>query len=152
MGIGVLVLIALAASAAVTGFSRSLALPGGLIHLGEIVVTFFIFTFLFGAIYKVLPDARIDWKDVRIGAAVTAALFVIGKFLLGLYLGHTSAASGYGVAGSLALLLLWTYYSSMIFLFGAEFTQVWARRHGKTIEPDSRAVRVVEEERPRRAA
>jgi membrane protein len=152
VGIGVLVLVTLAASAAATAFSRSLGLPGGLVHVGEIVVTFFIFAFLFGVVYKVLPDAHIDWSDVRIGAVVTAVLFVIGKFLIGLYLGHTSAASGYGVAGSLALLLLWTYYSSMVFLLGAEFTQVWARRHGKTIEPDSNAVRVIEEERPPRAA
>jgi membrane protein len=152
VGIGILVLIALAASAAVTPFSRSLGLPAALIHLGETVVTFFVFAFLFGVVYKVLPDARIDWKDVRIGAVVTAALFVIGKFLIGLYLGHTSTVNGYGLAGSLALLLLWTYYSSMIFLLGAEFTQVWARRHGKTIEPAAHAVRVIEKERPRRAA
>jgi membrane protein len=151
-GVGVLVLMALAASAAATAFSGSLGLPGGLVHIGDIVVTFLIFAFLFGTIYKVLPDAQIDWSDVRIGALVTAGLFVAGKFLIGLYLGHTSIASGYGVAGSLALLLLWTYYSSMIFLLGAEFTQVWARQHGKQIEPDPNAVRVVEEEEPRPAA
>jgi membrane protein len=80
---------------------------------------------------------------------VTAALFVIGKFLIGLYLGHTSAASAYGVAGSLALLLLWTYYSSMIFLLGAEFTQVWARAHGKRIQPSGGAIRVEKKETPR---
>ncbi len=146
VGIGLLALIALAASAAIAPVSGSLGLPGGLIHVGEIVVTFFIFAFLFGAVYKVLPDARVDWSDVRTGAFVTAALFVIGKSLIGLYLGHSSVASGYGVAGSLALLLLWTYYSSLIFLAGAEFTQVWARRHGKQIEPDRRAVRVVKQE------
>ena len=151
-GVGILVLIALAASAAATAFSGSLGLPGGLVQIGEIVVTFLIFAFLFGAIYKVLPDAQIDWSDVRIGALVTAGLFVAGKFLIGLYLGHTSIASGYGVAGSLALLLLWTYYSSMIFLLGAEFTQVWARQHGKQIEPEPKAVRVAEEEEPRPAA
>jgi len=151
-GVGILVLMALAASAAATAFSGSLGLPGGLVQIGEIVVTFLIFAFLFGAIYKVLPDAQIDWSDVRIGALVTAGLFVAGKFLIGLYLGHTSIASGYGVAGSLALLLLWTYYSSMIFLLGAEFTQVWARQHGKQIEPEPKAVRVAEEEEPRPAA
>lgn len=152
VGVGVLVLIALGASTAATAFSGSLGVPGGLVHIGEIVVTFVIFAFLFGAVYKVLPDAHIDWKDVRTGALVTAALFVAGKFLIGLYLGHSSAASGYGVAGSMALLLLWTYYSAMIFLLGAEFTQVWTRRQGKNIGPTGHAVRVVEEERPRRAA
>ncbi len=153
VGIGVLVLAALAASAVVAPVSASLGLPGGLIYAGEVAVSFFIFAFLFGAAYKYLPDARIDWKDVRTGAFVTAGLFVVGKFLIGFYLGHTSAASGYGVAGSLALLLLWTYYSSMIFLIGAEFTQVWARRHGKQIELDRNAVRVIEkEEGPHRAA
>jgi membrane protein len=152
VGVGVLVLIALAASAAVAPVSASFGLPGGLIHIGEIVVTFFIFAFLFGAVYRVLPDARVDWSDVRTGGLVTAALFVAGKFLIGLYLGHTSVASGYGVAGSLALLLLWTYYSSLIFLAGAEFTQVWVRRHGKQIEPDRDAVRVIKEREPSKAA
>ena len=152
VGVGILVLVALAASAGVSAFSGSLGLPAALIQAAEAVVSFVIFTFLFGAVFKVLPDARVDWGDVRTGAAVTAALFVIGKFLIGLYLARSGAASGYGVAGALALLLLWTYYSSMIFLLGAEFTQVWARRHGKQIQPDRNAVRVIEEEEPRRAA
>jgi membrane protein len=120
-----------------------------LLEAGQAVVSWVIFTFLFGAVYKALPDADIAWKDVKVGAMVTAALFVIGKFLIGLYLGHSSAASAYGVAGSLALLLLWTYYSSMIFLFGAEFTQVWARSHGKQIQPSRGAVRIERKETPR---
>jgi membrane protein len=114
-----------AASAAARAFSGSLGLPGRLIHIGEIVVTFVIFAFLFGMVYKVLPDMSIDWADVWMGRLVTAARFVAGKFFIGLYLGHSSTASAYGIAGSLALLLLWTYYSSMSFLPGAEFTQVW---------------------------
>jgi membrane protein len=152
VGVGVLVLIALAASTAATAFSGSLGLPAGLVDIGQIVVTFLIFAFLFGAVYEILPDAHVDWRDVRAGAFVTAALFVAGKFLIGLYPGHSSAARGYGVVGSMALLLLWTYYSSMILLLGAEFTQVWTRRHGKSIEPTEHAVRVVEEERTRLAA
>jgi membrane protein len=153
VGIGLLVLIGLAASAAATGVSHSLALPPPLIEAVEAAISFVIFMFLFGTVYKVLPDAFISWADVRLGAILTAVLFVIGKFLIGLYIGHTSAASGYGVAGSLALLLLWTYYSSLIFLLGAEFTQVWGRRQGMRIEPDSHAVRISEEEqRPRTAA
>ncbi len=152
VGIGLLVIAALAAAASVTAFSRSLGLPAAALQAGDAVVSFIIFVFLFGAVYKVIPDASVAWSDVFTGAVLTAALFVIGKFLIGFYIAHTSAGSAYGVAGSLALLLLWTYYSSMIFLFGAEFTQVWGRRHGKRIEPDSHAVRITEEERPRNAA
>ena len=153
VGIGLLVLVALTASSAATAFSRSFGVPGVLVHAGEFVVSLLIFTFLFGAVYKVLPDVRIEWADVRAGAIVTALLFVIGKLLIGLYIGHTSIASGYGVAGSLALLLLWTYYSSMTFLLGAEFTKVWGRQHGKVIEPDEHAVRIaIDDRRPRTAA
>jgi membrane protein len=120
-----------------------------LLQAAQAVVSWLIFALLFGAIYKVLPDANVTWQDVKVGAIATAILFVIGKFLIGLYLGHSGAASAYGVAGSLALLLLWTYYSAMIFLFGAEFTQVWARSHGKQIEPSRGAVRMEKKETPR---
>ena len=102
---------------------------------------------LFAAIFRYLPDARVEWRDVRAGAILTAVLFVIGKFALGYYLGKSSAASGYGAAGSLVLILLWTYYSSMILLLGAEFTQSWAQAKGRSIEPEAGAVRVVEEVR-----
>jgi membrane protein len=152
-GIGVLVLLALVASASVVAFSRALGIPGPLLWAGEGLLSFVIFVFLFGAVYKVLPDARLEWSDVRAGAIMTAVLFVIGKLLIGVYIGHTSLGSGYGLAGSLALLLLWTYYSSAIFLMGAEFTQVWSRRHGKWIMPDEHAVRVpYSEQSPRSAA
>jgi len=95
-----------------------------------LVVSFLIITFLFATIYKFLPDTDIAWSDVWIGAAVTALLFSVGRFAIGLYLGHSSTASTYGAAGSLIILLLWIYYSAQILFLGAEFTQVYARRYG----------------------
>ncbi len=95
---------------------------------------------LFAAIYKVLPDAEIAWKDVWPGAAVTALLFTIGKYLLGLYLAN--AGSAYGAVGSLAVFLIWVYYSAQILFLGAEFTQVYARHYGAGIQPAANAVRV----------
>ena len=96
-------------------------------------------TALFATIYKVLPDAQIAWRDVWLGAAVTALLFVAGKWLIGLYLGRSAVASAYGAAGSLAVLLLWLYYSAQIFLFGAELTQVYANRFGTGVRPSYQA-------------
>ncbi|MCA9209342.1 MAG: YihY/virulence factor BrkB family protein [Planctomycetales bacterium] len=109
----------------------------------NVVASFVIVALLFAAIFKVLPDAKIHWRQVAIGATFTAALFMVGKFALGLYLGGDKMQSTYGAAGSLVLVLAWIYYSSMILLLGAEFTQVWARRHGEQIEPDDHAVRIV---------
>lgn len=107
------------------------------------VVSFLVIMLLFAAIFKWLPDARTHWKDVLVGAVVTALLFVIGKTLIGFYLGHSNMTSGYGAAGSLVLVLVWIYYSALILLLGAEFTQVWARRFGAPVEPKAGAVRVV---------
>ncbi len=103
------------------------------------VVSFGIISLLFGLIYKILPDADISWKDVRVGALITALLFTLGKVLIGLYLGNSSVASAYGAAGSFVVLLLWIYYSAQILLFGAEFTQVYANRFGSNIRPDKYA-------------
>ena len=94
------------------------------------LVSFGLISFLFGAIYKVLPDKVIEWHDVMIGAVVTALLFTIGKLLISLYIGSSTVASSYGAAGSLIVVLLWIYYSAQIFLFGAEFTKVYASHHG----------------------
>lgn len=153
-GIGLLLLISLGASAAVTGLAGAagISFPGWLMDVVEIAVSWVIFTVLFGVLYKALPDARVFWSDVKLGAMITASLFIIGKFLIGLYLSHSGAASVYGAAGGLALLLLWTYYSAAIFLFGAEWTQVWARRHGRTIEPSNGAVKAGDQAPRRRAA
>jgi membrane protein len=108
------------------------------------VVDFAVATLLFAALFKVLPDAKIAWRDVWVGAGVTALLFVLGKFALGFYLGRSDIGSAFGVAGSLALILVWIYYSGLILLLGAEFTQVWARSYGTEIQPADGAVRVVE--------
>ncbi|MBZ0315591.1 MAG: YihY/virulence factor BrkB family protein [Anaerolineae bacterium] len=101
-----------------------------LLHWVSNLVTFGLITVLFALMYKFIPDTKVQWRDVWIGAAITALLFTIGKYLLGLYLGYTSTASVYGAAGSFVLILLWIYYSAQIVLFGAEFTQVYARRVG----------------------
>ena len=144
LAIGFLLLVSLTLSAALTaasGFIGSGGLPGVdfLWQIANAVVSFGIITLLFGLIYKILPDAKINWSDVWIGAAITALLFTIGKWLIGLYLGNSSAASAYGAAGSFVVLLLWIYYSAQILLFGAEFTQVYANRFGSRIRPDKHA-------------
>jgi membrane protein len=119
-------------------------LPGG--HL--LVLTVFlcfdlgIIILLFAMIFRFLPDAKIGWRDVWLGSSLTAILFVIGKFVLGLYLGSGAAGSAYGAASSLITLLLWIYYSAQILLFGAEFTQVYANTYGSKVEPEAHAVRV----------
>jgi membrane protein len=89
--------------------------------------------------YRFLPDVKIGWRDVWLGAVITAALFTVGKFAIGLYLGHSSMASSYGVAGSFVVLLVWVYYSAQILLFGAEFTQVYANSFGSRIVPAENA-------------
>ena len=100
---------------------------------GNILITYVVITLLFAMLFKIVPDVVIGWKDALIGAIVTAALFDIGKYALDLYFRHTTVGSLYGAAGSLVVFLLWIYYSSQIFLFGAEFTHVYARRHGRGI-------------------
>ena len=145
-----LLLVSLAIEALLKGFSNYIqaTLPGGL----TIAVSFYlIFDFavvvaLFGMIFKILPDVRTRWRDVWVGAIMTAVFFVIGKWALGLYLGSGTAASAYGAASSLVTLLLWAYYSSQILLFGAEFTQVYATEFGARIEPDKYAVQIEHKE------
>ncbi len=99
-------------------------------HGIDIVTSFGIVTLLFAMIYKIIPRVRVAWRDVWIGAAVTSALFAVGKFLIGLYLGKSSVASAFGAAGSLAVMMVWVYYSAQIFLLGAEFTWVYAHSYG----------------------
>lgn len=150
LGIAFLLLVSLALSAAVSavgGFAGRLV-PGAseaILFLFDTVVTFLVVTGLFAAIFKVLPDARIAWRDVWVGAVVTAALFTIGKFALGVYLGRSNPGEAFGAAASLALVLVWIYYSSMIVLFGAEFTQQWAANRGSGIRPEEGARRMADE-------
>ncbi len=146
---GFLLLVSMALSAIVTALGSSIAdmLPISLAswvpRLFDLTVSLAVITFLFAALFKILPDAEIRWRDVWAGAIVTAILFVLGKFGIGLYLGQSDPGSAYGAAGSLAIVLIWIYFSSMMLLLGAEFTQVWARRYGKRIQPSKGAVRVV---------
>jgi membrane protein len=128
------------------GFSHYVqsVLPGGIVIALTVylIFDFAIVVLLFAMIFKFLPDVEIQWRDVWIGAVMTAILFGIGKWLMGLYLGSGAAASTYGAASSLITLLLWVYYSSQILLFGAEFTQVYAARAGRAFKPSEYAVRV----------
>jgi len=111
-----------------------------LVYIINLILTFLISTFIFGAIFKVLPDARVDWKHVKVGAAVTAFLFLVGKFLISYYLGHSRMTSAYGAAGSVIVVLMWVYYSAAILYFGAVFTRVYAIHTGSAIYPNSYAV------------
>lgn len=110
------------------------------------VVLYIIISSLFAIIFKVLPDAKIRWKDAFVGAAFTAILFLVGKFLIGYYLSHSSIGVTYGAAASIVLLLLWVYYTSIILYFGAEFTKVYTIDHGGGIQPDKAAVFIIKQE------
>ena len=132
--LGFLLLVSLVISTLLSALSDYINayLPSGHLILQTLtfLISFSLITLLFGAIYKVLPDRRIEWHDVLIGAFVTAFLFTVGKLLISLYIGSTAIASSYGAAGSLIVVLLWIYYSAQIFLLGAEFTKVYASHHG----------------------
>jgi membrane protein len=132
--LGFLLIVSLIASAAIAALGDLLNayIPFGELMLSAInaVVSFVLIAILFGAIYKVLPDRSLRWRDVRVGALATAALFTIGKSLIGWYLGTSAVASSYGAAGGLLITLLWVYYSSVIFLFGAEITRAFSLRFG----------------------
>lgn len=139
LGIGFLLLVSLvvsAALAAVTTFlGNVLPIPEAVAQGLNFVVSFAVIAMLFAMIFKLLPDVEIAWSDVWIGAAFTALLFTIGKFAIGLYLGHSAVSSTYGAAASIVIVLLWAYYSSQILFLGAEFTQAYARMYGSRIEP-----------------
>jgi membrane protein len=115
--------------------SSSVPVPIILFQVGDFIVSLLILTLIFAVLYKFLPDVIISWRDVWVGAAVTAILFTLGKVFLGSYIGRSSISSAYGAAGSLVVLLLWVYYSAQIIFVGAEFTQVYARRCGREIRP-----------------
>src|SRR5207247_10060534 len=99
----------------------------------QLIISFAAITMLFAMIFRYLPDVRIEWHDVWLGAAFTSLLFVLGKFALGLYLGKCAIGSSYGAAGSVVVLLVWIYWSANILLFGAEFAQVYERQHGRRV-------------------
>jgi len=149
LGVAFMLLVSLVISAALSaaGHFFQSALPGGEAawQILNFCVSLGVITVLFALIFKVVPDVDIRWADVWIGAAVTALLFSIGKFALGLYLGKSSITSSYGAAGSLVALAIWVYYAAQILFLGAEFTRVQARRHGTPIRPSpkARAIRTV---------
>lgn len=144
--IGFLLLVSLLLSAALSTLSNYLAdIVPAWGQIADFSLSFIVTTLLFAMIYRVLPDVEIEWGDVWIGAAVTALLFTIGKILLGLYMGYQSFSSTYGAAGSLLVFLVWIYYSTQILFFGAEFTQVYARKYGSRIVPSPHAVRYTKE-------
>lgn len=139
VGIGFLLLVSLVVSAALSAFGVFIGahLPHNdiLLRIINFSISFAVTTFIFALTYKVVPDARIAWSDVWIGAGVTALLFIVGKFLIGLYIFYSAEGLAYGAAGSLVVLMIWVYYSAQIFLMGAEFTKVYAEKFGSRIKP-----------------
>ena len=151
LGVAFLLLVSLALSAflgaagqRVTGF---LGVPEALLQLSDWLISFAVLSALFAGMYKLLPDARIAWKDVWVGAVATALLFVVGKALIGYYLGGRDPGGVYGAAGSMAVVMIWIYYTAMVVLFGAEVTRVWTEWYGAGVRPHKGAVEVVETER-----
>jgi membrane protein len=134
LGLGFLLLVSLIVDAALSALGAWLEarFSGAALVLGaaNAAVSFAIATFLFGMIFKLLPNVELTWRDVAVGALVTGTLFTAGKVLIGWYIGASGVATGYGAAASLITILLWIYYSSLILLFGAEFTKAFAERHG----------------------
>ena len=149
VGLGFILLVSLLINGLMDAFINRLTqmfpqLTVIMVYVFNVILTFGITALLFGMIFKVLPDARIKWKHVRAGAFTTAVLFMLGKFLIGYYLGHSKLSSTYGTAGSVIVMLLWVYYSAMILYFGAVFTHVYARHTGSRIYPNNYAVWVQE--------
>lgn len=146
LGVAFLLLVSLVVSAglAALGAYFTHTLPGGeaVWQVLNFLISLAVTTALFATIFKVIPDVEIEWRDVWVGALVTAALFTLGKFAIALYVGRSTVASPFGAAGSVVALVVWVYYSAQILFFGAELTQVMTTRRGRTIEPSKSAVKV----------
>jgi len=145
VGLGFLLLVSLSISTLIDSFSNSLKnhfpdMTVVVFYIVNLVITLIVTTLIFGAIFKVLPDAKIKWRDVIAGAITTAVLFMLAKFGISFYISKSNVGSTYGAAGSLVILLLWVYFSSMILYFGAEFTKAYAVEFGSNIYPDNYAV------------
>jgi membrane protein len=142
--VGFLLVVSLFVSTALSAMSAHLTglVPGlsTLMMAANFLVSFGVVSLLFAAIFKFLPDAKIAWRDVWFGALVTAGLFTLGKFLIGLYLGTAGVATPFGAAGSVVAFVVWVYYSGLIVFFGAELTQVVAKHRGRRIEPKENAM------------
>lgn len=144
IGLGFLLIVSLVVNTLLLALSSWILskfpqLPFNALNLINTAVIFFVISFLFSVIFKMLPDVRIHWKQVWPGAFVTAALFLVGKFLIGIYISHTNTVSLYGAASSIIVLLLWIYFSAAILFFGAQFTRAYIEYHGRRIEPNSYA-------------
>lgn len=143
MGIGFLLLVSLVISSILTAITRQasnvLPVPDFVVHIGDVVISLVVITLLFAMMFKLLPDAKVAWSDVWVGAIVTAVLFTIGKYAISVYMAHSAVSSAYGAAGSVVALLLWIYYASLILLLGAEFTQAYAARFGSRFQAQSQA-------------
>lgn len=151
VGLGFVLLVSLILNALLTLLSDSLTrkfphFPVGLFNLANSLIILTVITCLFAVIYKVLPDAVISWKDAWIGSIFTAALFLLGKFLIGYYLGKSNLGVTYGTAASIVIILAWVYYSSLILYFGAEFTKIYALHSGAGIRPKQTAVFIIKRE------
>lgn len=151
IGMAFVLLVSLALNAVVLGMGNKLAelIPG----LGEVAIQILSFSLsflatvlVFALLYRFLPDARVAWRDVFVGACFAAVLFTIGKVVIGFYIGNSSVTDTFGAAGALAALLIWAYYNSQILFLGAEFTFVWAKHHGRHVLPDEDAVKIRREE------
>lgn len=151
VGIGFLLLVSLAISAWLTilgtYFGHLLPLPTALLQAINFAISLAVITVLFALMFKLLPDVKVAWRDVWLGASITSLLFTVGKLLIGLYLGKSGVASVFGAAGSLVVILVWVYYSAQILYFGAEFTKVWTRWRGGGFVADEKAVPVTAEAR-----
>jgi membrane protein len=143
LAIGFLLLVSLVVTAVLSSFTGVLSSLLGdatfIAHAVDLLVSFGFVTLLFALIYKYVPDVEIEWRDVWVGAALTAILFTIGKYLIGLYIGTSGVSSTFGAAGSLITILVWVYYSSLIFFLGAEFTRVYATQYGSGVAPAENA-------------
>lgn len=144
VSIGFLLMVSLLISSLISAFSEKLSVyfPELTIYVFQVIdflITYSVITLLFAIIFKVLPDAKIKWRDVFVGSVFTATLFIIGKLGITFYLGRSNLGLAYGAAGSVIVILVWVYYSSIILYFGAEFTQVYARKHGGEIQPTTYA-------------
>ena len=155
VAIGFLLLVSLAVTAALAAFNTWLfkmsPANASLWNIVNMLVSVVVTTGLFAMLFRFLPDVRLRWRDVSTGAVVTAVLFTIGQQVIGWYLGQSTIVSGYGAAGSMMILLLWVYYSCQILLFGAEFTRVWAARHGVKVKPEEFAVKDPQAVQPKSA-
>ena len=148
LGLGFLMAVSLALTSVLSAAGGAVfgGLPETVGHVLNFALTFAVLTLLFAAMFKILPDAKVEWRHVWVGGAMTAALFVLGKFLIGFYIGRSDPGSAFGAAGALAVLLVWIYYAAVIVLLGAEFTQAWIKQRGGRIEPEEGAVRIIERE------